>query len=630
MIPGRGVHFRVWAPERRRVAVVIDPDRSQGQHADARARSIELAREEDGCWSGLGADLLPGARYGFKLDDDERVYPDPASRFQPDGPHGRSEVIDPSAFAWTDAEWPGVTLRGQVIYELHIGTFTPEGTWAAARARLPQLRELGVTLLELMPVADFPGDFGWGYDGVNLFAPTRLYGRPDDLRAFVDAAHGLGLGVILDVVYNHLGPDGNYLRCFAPAYFSERATEWGDAINFDGTSCGPVRDYFAENAAYWIDEFHLDGLRIDATQSLFDDSDEHILAAIARAARRAAGSRSIVLVAENEPQDTRLVRAPHEGGYGLDALWNDDLHHSLTVALTGRNEAYYSDYRGSAQELLSAIKHGTLYQGQRYVWQKQRRGTPSRGLPPETFVAYLENHDQVANSGRGERTWQRASPGCKRAATALLLLAPWTPMLFQGEEWDSSRPFLYFAHHHPELAALVRKGRGEFLSQFPSCATPELQARLADPAARDTFTGCRLDWDERERPHHARTLRLYRDLITLRRTDPIVAAQATGEVGRDGAVLSPACFVLRLFGPHADDRLLLVNLGRDLPLCPAPEPLLAPPEGQRWRILLSTEHPDYGGAGTPDPETEADGWRVPGHAALLLAPVPSSPTEKRA
>lgn len=246
------------------------------------------------------------------------------------------------------------------------------------------------------------------------------------------------------------------------------------------------------------------------------------------------------------------------------------------------------------------------------------------------FVAYLENHDQVANSGRGERIWQRTSPGCKRAATALLLLAPWTPMLFQGEEWDSSRPFLYFAHHHPELAALVRKGRGEFLAQFPSCATPELQARLADPAARDTFTGCRLDWDERARPHHARTLRLYRDLITLRRTDPIVAAQATGEVSRDGAVLSSACLVLRLFGPHADDRLLVVNLGPDLPLCPAPEPLLAPPEGQRWRILFSTEHPDYGGAGTPDPETEADGWRVPGHAALLLAPAPLSPTEKRA
>jgi maltooligosyltrehalose trehalohydrolase len=616
VVAGRGVHFRVWAPERRAVEVVVE----------GLERNLPLTRDEDGHWSGWGLGLRAGARYRFRLDDDERLYPDPASRFQPEGPHGPSEVIDPDSFAWTDQAWQGVTMRGQVVYEMHVGTFTPQGTWEAARGRLPQLRDVGVTLLELMPVADFSGEFGWGYDGVNLFAPTRLYGRPDELRRFVDEAHRLGMGVIMDVVYNHLGPDGNYLRCFSPHYFSKAATEWGDAINYDGENNGPVRSFFVDNAAYWIDEFHCDGLRLDATQSIFDKSDEHVIAEISRTARAAAGRRSIVLIAENEPQHTCLVRKPEQGGYGLDGLWNDDFHHSVVVALTGRNEAYYSDYQGSAQELLSAIKHGYLYQGQRYVWQKKRRGTPGRGLTPETFVACLENHDQVANSCKGTRLWQQTSPGRRRAATTLLLLAPWTPMLFQGEEWDSSRPFLYFAHHQPELAALVRKGRGEFLSQFPSCATPEIQDCLPDPAARDTFSRCALDWNEREQGSHLKTLRLYTDLLALRRTDPVIAAQAVGDVTMDGAVLSPECFLLRLFGTDDEDRLLIVNLGRDLTLSPAPEPLLAPPENQRWHTLFSSEHPRYGGRGTAVLDSDEEGWRIPGHAAVLLAPA-SPPRE---
>src|SRR4051794_28835452 len=333
-------HFRVWAPARKRVAVVI---------GDA---VTDLAAEADGYFS-AEADAGPGATYRFRLDEDEYLYPDPASRFQPQGPHGPSEVIDPAAFRWNDRAWKGLSPRGRVIYELHVGTFTPEGTWQAALDHLPRLAELGVNVVEVMPVADFPGRFGWGYDGVDLYAPTRLYGRPDDFRAFVDRAHAAGIGVMLDVVYNHLGPDGNYLTQFSDSWFTDRhVTDWGEPINFYGPGSGPVREFYVANAAYWIREFHLDGLRLDATQNIYDRPENHVLAEVVRAARAAAGGRSIVIVAENEPQETRLVRAPERGGYGIDALWNDDFHHTAMVALTGRAEAYYGDYRGTPQELV--------------------------------------------------------------------------------------------------------------------------------------------------------------------------------------------------------------------------------------------------------------------------------------
>src|SRR5207302_8022588 len=306
------------------------------------------------------------------------------------------------------------------------------GTLAAAQQHLPALAELGVTLVEVMPLADFPGRFGWGYDGVDLFAPTRLYGTPDDLRRFVDAAHAAGLGVILDVVYNHFGPDGNYLREFSDDYFTDRHdNEWGEAINYDGDNAGPVREFMAANAGYWIEEFHFDGLRLDATQQIFDRSNEHILAVIARRVRQAAGGRRTLLVAENEPQEVKLVRPPERGGYGLDMLWNDDYHHSALVVLSGHNEAYYGDYLGTPQEFVSAAKWGYLYQGQRYRWQKKRRGTPTFDLEPDRFVTFTQNHDQVANSGRGLRCAELTGPGRYRALTALLLLGPGTPMLFQ-------------------------------------------------------------------------------------------------------------------------------------------------------------------------------------------------------
>jgi maltooligosyltrehalose trehalohydrolase len=324
-------------------------------------------------------------------------------------------VIDPDAFTWTDTRWPGVAREGQVVYEMHIGTFTTAGTWQAAAQELPELARAGITVVEVLPVADFAGDFGWGYDGVDFFAPTRLYGRPEDFRAFVDRAHSVGVGVILDVVYNHFGPDGNYLGQFSADYASTRhRTDWGASINFDGDGSAAVREFFVSNAGYWIDEFHLDGLRLDATQDIHDDSPEHVLMAIAHRARARAGPRSVLLVAENEPQDARLVRPVAAGGYGLDALWNDDFHHSARVALTGRAEAYYSDYAGTPQEMISAVKRGYLYQGQRYAWQEKRRGRPAGDIAPTSFVNFIQNHDQVANSWRA-RGHQLTSPGQYRA-----------------------------------------------------------------------------------------------------------------------------------------------------------------------------------------------------------------------
>jgi maltooligosyltrehalose trehalohydrolase len=606
--PDGATHFRVWAPRPRRLELIIERCRGEGIE-------VELDAEGDGYYSALVRDVGYGDRYRYRLDGES--VPDVASRYQPNGPFGPSMVVDPRRFRWTDSEWRGVTLAGQVLCEMHVGTFTRLGTWRSAIDRLRLLARTGITVVEVMPVAEFPGQFGWGYDGVYPYAPTRLYGTPDDFRAFVDAAHGLGLGVILDVVYNHLGPDGCVFSTYSDAYFTKKYdNEWGDALNFDGVESAAVREYFVSNAGYWIDEFHLDGLRLDATQSIHDASAEHIVAAVGRRARECAGDRQIIVVAENEPQLVRMVRPLTEDGYGLDALWNDDFHHSACVALTGRNEAYYSDHQGRPQELISAVKYGYLFQGQRYAWQKQKRGTRSDGVPPSGFVTFVENHDQLANSGDGSRVRVRTTPGRYRAMATLLLLMPSTPMLFQGQEFGASAPFLYFADHKPEIAAAVQKGRGEFVSQFPSLATREMQCRLAAPHAVETFERCKLDWTEYEA--HDTCRRLHTDLIALRRTDAAFRAQQAGAV--DGAVLAEEAFVLRFTTPRAEDeRLLIVNLGRELVAASFPEPLVAPPDGYDWAVRWSSEDADYGGFGTAD-VANVDGWRIPGHSAIVLRP----------
>jgi maltooligosyltrehalose trehalohydrolase len=611
---GGGVHFRVWAPRRQSVEVILNPGHERQQAV------AKLHRESSGYHSGMVRKAVAGDLYRFRLDGADS-FPDPISRFQPQGPHGPSEVIDPSQFAWTDQAWRGLTLEGQVIYEMHIGTFTREGTFEAARRELAELARVGITAVEVMPVADFPGRFGWGYDGVGLFAPVAIYGRPDDFRRFVDDAHRAGIGVLLDVVYNHIGPDGNYLKQFSEDYFTGRyQCVWGEAINYDGENSGPVREWVASNARYWIEEYHLDGLRLDATQQIFDQSPEHILSALGKEGRAGAGGRSIVIFAENEDEQSILARPLEKGGYGLDGLWNDDFHHAVRVAVTGHREAYYSDYFGKAQEIVSAIKYGYLFQGQQWKPQTRPRGTPAFDLDPARFVIYIENHDQIANSGTGERLQQLTSRGRYKAVTALLLLAPGTPMLFQGQEFGASAPFFFFADHNKELRQIVREGRIQLLSQFRSLAQPEMREYHIDPGDPATFDKCKLDFRERQR--HRPIYEMHRDLLRLRREDPVFRMQKRGAV--DGAVLSDEILVLRFFGGNGDDRLLLVNLGHDLHFDPAPQPLLAPPENGAWRLLWSSEDPRYRGAGTP-PVHSVENWRIPGHAAVVLAPAGNAP-----
>ncbi|MFL5397506.1 MAG: alpha-amylase family glycosyl hydrolase, partial [Myxococcales bacterium] len=498
-------------------------------------------------------------------------------------------------------------------YELHVGTFTPPGTFTSARERLPYLRDLGVTVIELMPLADFAGMRNWGYDGVALFAPSRAYGTPDDLRAFVDAAHDNGLAVMLDVVYNHLGPEGAYLPRFTRGYHTDRhETPWGKAINLDGPESPMTRRFIIDNATHWVREYHLDGLRLDATQQIFDASEPDILCEIEDRVRKSARGRGTAIIVENEAQDTRLLRPRERGGCGFDAAWNDDFHHTARVAATGVREAYYVDYGGTPQELVSAAKRGYLYQGQNYTWQKKRRGTPALDLSPRSFVTYLQNHDQVANSSTGERLHQITAPGVHRALTAVLLLSPATPLLFQGQEWNAPEPFVFFADHRGELASSVRRGRAAFLTQFRSVATDAVRAALSDPCARETFDRCKLDRSRAD----PRALLLHRDLLALRREDLAVRAGASF----DGAVLSERAFLLRWSG--AAERLLVVNLGPELLLAPAPEPLLAPPSGMRWRLLWSSEDPRYGGRGSPEPESDEGAWHLSAYCAALLKPEP--------
>ena len=628
-------HFRLWAPKAREIDVVLEDG------AGSEPVVYPLKPEARGYFSGA-ATVAAGSLYRFRVNGGENFYPDPASRFQPEGPHGPSCVVDPRQFRWADTNWCGVKLKGQVIYEMHIGTFTTEGTWRSAAEQLAELSRIGITVIEMMPVAEFPGKFGWGYDGVDLFAPSHLYGTPDDLRTFVDRAHSLGLGVILDVVYNHFGPDGNYLGIFSDDYLvREKENEWGNAINFDGPNSGPVREFFITTGRYWIEEFHFDGFRFDATHAIRDQSTEYIIGAVGRAARKAAGSRAILLIAENDLQETKMVRprasefrlqaAQQDSGPprarvsaelqsasdDLDGMWNDDFHHSAVVALTGRNEAYFGDYRGAPQEFISAAKYGFLYQGQARSWRKVLRGTPALDISPEAFICFLDNHDQIANTGLGQRLHVETSPARYRAMAALLLLGPWTPQLFQGQEFGAQTSFLFFADvGDAGVRDATRKGRAEWLAPFLSLTEEEALRTLPMPDDPKIFARCKLDFSEREKNRQLYNLHI--DLLKLRRKDSRLRQQSSGAI--DGAVLGPASFVLRYFSESNDDRLLVVNFRDKQILHPASEPLLAPPLGYRWETLWTSDSPRYGGDGSAEVATQEQ-WILPAESTMALRPV---------
>src|SRR6267378_935724 len=608
------VHFRVWAPKAGRVDLVLEHNAAK----NPRQTFHSLEAEEGGYFSGT-ANAGAGARYRFCVNNN--FYPDPASRFQPDGPHGSSCIVDPTRFKWTDSQWHGPAatgLKGQVIYEMHVGAFTKQGTWRAASQQLEELARIGITVIEMVPVAEFPGRFGWGYDGVDLFAPSHLYGTPDDLRAFIDRSHSLGLGVILDVVYNHFGPDGNYLGVFSDDYLVRgKGHEWGDVINFDGPSSGPVREFFITNGRYWIEEFHFDGFRFDATHAIRDESEEYIIGAVGRAAREAADSRSIILIAENDLQEARMTRPLNRGGDALDGMWNDDFHHSAVVALTGENVGYFNDYSGKPQEFISAAKYGFLYQGQALSWRKVLRGTPTFGVPAEAFVCFMENHDQIANTGPGDRPRFQTSAGRYRAITALLLLGPWTPLLLQGQEFGASSPFLFFADvGDATVRDAISKGRAELLAPFLSLSEEETLKRLPAPDDPEAFSRCKLDFSEREKNRALYNLHI--DLLKLRRDDSRFRLQESD--GIDGAVLCPKSFVLRYFSEANDDRLLLVNFGERQVLHPASEPLLAPPADCRWETLWTSDSQRYGGEATVATAGPYR-WILPAESTVALRPV---------
>ncbi len=577
-----GVRFRVWAPETREVLVVIEGGELHRLEPDGRGYHT-------GHVPGLGA----GGRYRYRLDG-EGPFPDPASRHQPEGVHGPSEVIDP-AYPWTDEGWGALDPDATVLYEMHIGAFTPEGTFAAAAERLEHLARLGVDAVQVMPVADFPGDHNWGYDGVALFAPSRANGRPEDLRAFVDRAHALGIGVVLDVVYNHFGPDGAYHSRFSPAYFTERHhTPWGAAINLDAPHSAEVRSFFIESALHWMHEYHVDGFRLDAVHTLIDESPTHFLAEYRERLdeQRPAGRPPPLLIAEEHRNLSMVVRPRSEGGYGFDVSYADDFHHEMHVLLAGNLEGgYLADYRGSTTDLVRILRDGWLYTGQFSAYHGISRGEPTTGVPLPRFLHALQNHDQVGNRAFGDRLFHETSAASYRAATALLLFEAATPALFMGDEWGASTPFLYFTDHHEELGRLVREGRRNEFRDWSLFRDPVLRKRIPDPQALATFERSRLSWDEPEREPYASTLRLHQALLALRHTEP---ALGWGEGARQRAAETDSFGVaVRRERPGAPPLLLVARLRGAGPTGEGALVLMEPPEGTSWQPVLTTEAPEF-------------------------------------
>lgn len=574
----KGVRFSLWAPKAQTVDLRLDSPEGETLHP------MESSK---GGWHCLVLpQARPGDRYMFRINGSILV-PDPASRFQPDDVHGPSEVIDPLSFAWQDGGWMGRPWEETIFYELHVGAFTPQGTFSAVRARLDDLADLGVTAIELMPVADFPGRRNWGYDGVLPFAPDSAYGRPEDLKLLIQEAHARGITVFLDVVYNHFGPEGNYLHIYARnAFFTDRHhTPWGAAINFDGPGSRTVRDFFIENALYWIEEYHLDGLRLDAVHAIRDDSVPNILEELAQRVRKGPGrKRQIHLVLENDDNRARyLVRDRLGRPVYYTAQWNDDLHHALHCLLTGEENGYYQDYADEpVRHLARSLAEGFAYQGEPSSYRDgEPRGEPSAFLPPTAFVSFLQNHDQIGNRAFGERITLLAGPDAIRAALAVLLLAPSPPLLFMGEEYGTRRPFPFFCAFGPELASAVTEGRRREFGRFPQFHDPEARERIPDPNAAETFESAVIRWD-RPDGNSSEWHRYFKGLLDLR-----MKAVVPGLRGISGGCASYCLFGRTAFHVRwtlGDGSILSLatNLGNgpaDIPFVPAGSLLFEHPEG---------------------------------------------------
>jgi maltooligosyltrehalose trehalohydrolase len=506
--------FRVWAPKAERVRVEAD------------GQIYGMAREDRGWWSIEVSSAHAGSLYTFLVDKDEQALPDPRSLRQPDGVHGASQVVDLAAFAWSDSGWQAPPLKSGVVYELHVGTFTPEGTLDAARGKLDWLRDLGVTHVQLMPVAAFPGRQGWGYDGVDLFAVHEPYGGPEALERFVDACHAQKMAVLMDVVYNHLGPSGNYLAKFGPYFTPAHHTPWGDAVNLEGAGSQEVRRFFCDNARMWLRDYHCDGLRLDAVHAYTDRSAIHFMEQIGAAVRalEAETRRRYVVIAESDLNDPRVVTPVVAGGYGLDAQWSDDFHHALFAALTGENGGYYADF-GSLADLGKALREAFVYDGRYSGYRDRVHGRAVRGLEGWRFLGYSQTHDQVGNRAKGERLCQLVSAGRAKIAAAMTMTAPFVPMMFQGEEWAASTPFQYFTDHDPELGKLISEGRRREFAAFGWNA-----ADVPDPQAPETWERSKLRWEERSEGAHVEMTAWYRALISLRKEMPELTGGDLGAV----------------------------------------------------------------------------------------------------
>jgi malto-oligosyltrehalose trehalohydrolase len=581
---GGGVRFRRWAPSQPRVALVLGGDAPR-----------EMQRDADG-WHVLeAADAADGTQYGFRLDDGH-IVPDPASRSQPNNVHGMSEWIDTARFEFA-TRWAGRRWEELVLYELHVGAFTPEGTFAAAIDRLDELAELGVTALQVMPIADFPGLRNWGYDGVYPYAPDASYGTPRDFARLVDAAHARGLAVLLDVVYNHFGPEGNHLARYAPEYFSRRhRTPWGAALNFDEERAPAVRSFFVENALFWLHEYRLDGLRLDAVHAIVDDSGTHLLEEIAARVRAAISQRPVHLVLENEDNCARLLQRVDGRPRAYTAQWNDDIHHVLHVAASRESVAYYEEYLDDTRLTARAIGEGFAFQGEVMRARQKPRGEDSRRLPPAAFVSFIQNHDQVGNRAFGERLGMLVAPEKLRAVASIYLLAPQIPMLFMGEEWNAAQPFLFFCDFHGELAEAVRRGRRAEFSRFPQFSDPAQRERIPDPQDPATFERSKLRWEDRERPGHAEWLGWYGRILAVRRADIVPLIAAIRAAGASHVVGPNAVFVSWSAGNGRRLRLSanLSDQAHDFPLDrgrviwhegAAPGRTELPPWAVRWTLL---------------------------------------------